>query len=510
VKILTPEQLREVDRLSTEKYGIPSLILMENAGMRVAEVLEDQFENLDQLTIAVFCGKGNNGGDGFVVARQLIQKGCFPFVFLFAAEEEVKGDAKTNLSILKALGCPPTVVVTEHDWNEEKLELLDADLVIDALLGTGVRKPVEGLYRTVIESIEEDFPRAAVVAVDVPSPGVQADITVTFSALKPSLVLYPGCEDAGDVILADIGNPSELLENENHTLHLIEPHEMPARVPDSNKGTYGKVLVIGGSRGKSGAAAMAGQAALRAGAGLVTVATPESVLPIVAISMPELMTAALAETSEGSIANQSVTALLRDKTVVAIGPGLGTAGETSAFVRRIGSECRAQMVIDADGLNALVGFEGDLGGAVLTPHPGEMARLIGKSVESVTSNRIEVATDFAKKRNAYVVLKGYRTTVAAPNGSVYINPTGNPGMATGGTGDILTGMIAGILAQEHLGSFIERLCLAVYLHGLAGDFAAEEVGEEALVATDLLRFLPKAWENLKDDFPVRRADLRHR
>jgi hydroxyethylthiazole kinase-like uncharacterized protein yjeF len=507
MKILTPEQLREVDRLSSEKYGIPSLLLMENAGMRVAEVLEDQFENLDQLTIAILCGKGNNGGDGFVVARQLIQKGCFPFVFLFAAEDEVKGDAKTNLNILKALGYPPTVVVNEHDWNEEKLELLDADLVVDALLGTGVRKPVEGFYRTVIASIEEDFPRAAVVAVDVPSPGVQADITVTFSALKPSLVLYPDCEDAGDVILADIGNPPDLLKNENYTLHLIEPHEVLARVPDSNKGTYGKVLVIGGSRGKSGAAAMAGQAALRAGAGLVTVATAENVLPIVAISMPELMTAALAETAEGSIANQSVAALLKDKTVVAIGPGLGTAVDTSAFVRRVGSECRAQMVIDADGLNALVGFEGDLGGAVLTPHPGEMARLIGKSVESVTSNRIEVATDFAKKRNAYVVLKGYRTTVAAPDGSVYINPTGNPGMATGGTGDILTGMIAGILAQEHLGSFIERLCLAVYLHGLAGDFAAEELGEESLVATDLLRFLPKAWGSLNDDFPVRRANL---
>src|SRR5205807_109695 len=422
----------------------------------------------------------------------------------------VKGDAKTNLNILKALGCPPTVVLDEHDWNEEKLELLDADIVVDALLGTGARQPVEGLYKTVIGSIAEDFPSAAVVAVDVPSPGVQADITVTFSALKPSLVLYPDCEDAGDVILADIGNPPDLLENENYSLHLIEPREPPARVSESNKGMYGKVLVIGGSRGKSGAAAMAGQAALRAGAGLVTVATAESVLPLVAISMPELMTAALAETSEGSITNQSLAALLKDKTVVAIGPGLGTAVETSALVRRVGSECRAQMVIDADGLNALAGFEGDLGGAVLTPHPGEMARLIGKSIESVTSNRIEVAKDFAKTRNAYVVLKGHRTVVAAPNGSVYINPTGNPGMATGGTGDILTGMIAGILAQEHLGSFIERLCLAVYLHGVAGDCAVEEVGEESLVATDLLRFLPKAWENLRDDFPVRTANLRRR
>jgi len=496
MKILTPEQLREVDRLSTEKYGIPNLILMENAGMRVAEVLEELFENLDEYTIAILCGKGNNGGDGFVVARQLIQKGCFPFVFLFAPEDEVQGDAKTNLNILKALGYPPTVVVTEHDWNEEKLELLDADVIVDALLGTGARKPVEGLYRAVIESLAEDFPRTEIVAVDVPSPGVQADVCVTFSALKPSLVLYPECEDAGDVILAEIGNPPELIESENHKLHLIDPHELPARVPDGNKGGYGKVLVIGGSRGKTGAAAMAGQAALRAGAGLVTVATAGSVLPIIAMSMPELMTEPLAETSEGTIANQSILRLAKDKTVVAIGPGLTTNPETSAFIRRVGAECRAQMVIDADGLNALAGFEGDLGGAVLTPHPGEMARLIETTIERVNANRVETASEFARGRNAYLVLKGYRTVVAAPDGSVYINPTGNPGMATGGTGDILTGMIAGILAQEHLGSFIERLCLAVYLHGLAGDLAAEEIGEESLVATDILRFLPQSWQNL--------------
>ena len=510
MRILTPEQIREVDRLSTEKYGIPSLILMENAGMRVAEVLEKEFENLNQLTIAILCGKGNNGGDGFVLARQLIQKGCFPFVFLFASEDDVKGDAKTNLNILKGLGYPPTIVLNEHDWDEEKLELMDADIVVDALLGTGARKPIEGFYKSIIESIAEDFPSAAVVAVDVPSPGLEADITVTFSALKPSLVLYPDCEEAGDVILAAIGNPEELLENESHTLYLIDPHDVPPRTPDSNKGTYGRVLVVGGSRGKSGAAAMAGQAALRAGAGLVTVATAESVLPIIAISMPELMTEPLAETSQGTIANQSIASLMKDKTVVAIGPGLTTYVETVSFVRRVVSECRTQLVIDADGLNALVGFDGDLGGAVLTPHPGEMARLAGKDIPYVVANRIEVAKQFAKTRNAYVVLKGYRTVVAAPDENIYINPTGNPGMATGGTGDILTGMIAGILAQEHLGSFIERLCLAVYLHGHAGDLAAEEIGEESLVATDLLRFLPKAWENLRDGFPIRRTNLRDR
>ncbi len=497
MKILTPEQLREVDRLSSEKHGIPSLILMENAGMRVVEVLEERFENLDGLTIAILCGKGNNGGDGMVVARQLIQKGCFPFVFVFAAEEELKGDAKSNFQMLKGLGYPPTIIKDDHDWAEERLELLDADIIVDALLGTGARKPVEGLYRAVIESLAEDFPRADIVAVDVPSPGVHADVTVTFTALKPSLVFYPDCDDAGDVILAEIGNPTDLVENEEYKLHLIEPHHLPVRVSDSNKGTYGRVLIIAGSRGKSGAAAMAGEAALRAGAGLVTVATAESALPMVALAMPELMTEALSETQDGTIANQSVLQLTKNKTVVAIGPGLTTVPETSAFVRRVGAECRTQLVIDADGLNALADFDGDLGGAVLTPHPGEMARLIGKDIEYVNGNRIEVASDFAKRRNAYVVLKGFRTIVASPDGSVYVNPTGNPGMATAGTGDVLTGMITGVLAQEHLGSFVERLCLAVYLHGLAGDLAAEENGEESMVARDLVRFLPKAWENLR-------------
>src|SRR5262245_31346970 len=221
MKILTAEQIREVDRLSTEQYGIPGIILMENAGMRVVEVLEDEFENLDELTVAILCGKGNNGGDGLVIARQLIQKGCYPFVFLFALETEMKGDAKTNLNILKAIGYPPTVIVNGDDWNEEKVELLDADIIVDALLGTGARKPVEGLYAEVIESLSDHFPRAAIVAVDVPSHGVDADITVTFTALKPQLVLQPDYEYAGEVIVADIGNPTQLVESDQHKLNLI-------------------------------------------------------------------------------------------------------------------------------------------------------------------------------------------------------------------------------------------------------------------------------------------------
>ena len=501
MKILTAEQIREVDRLSTQQYGIPSILLMENAGMRVVEVLEDEFEDLDELTVAILCGKGNNGGDGLVIARQLIQKGCYPFVFLFALETEMKGDAKTNLNILKAIGYPPTVIVNGDDWNEEKVELLDADIIVDALLGTGARKPVEGLYAEVIESLADDFPRAAIVAVDVPSPGVDAEITVTFTALKPQLVLQPDHEYAGEVIVADIGNPTQLVESDQHTLNLIDPQDLPRRSEDSNKGTYGKVLIIGGSRGKSGAAGMAGQAALRSGAGLVTVATAAGILPVIAETMPELMTEALAETAEGTIANQSIPHLLAGKTVLAIGPGLTTFSETSAFVRRIVEECTIPVVVDADGLNAFVGFDRQIQGEgkdiILTPHPGEMARLVGKNVEYVTANRIDVARNFAVDHKVYVVLKGFRTVVATPDESIYINPTGNPGMATAGTGDILTGMITGIVGQEHLGSFVDRICLAVFLHGLAGDLAADEIGEESMVATDLLRFLPQAWENLR-------------
>ncbi|MBI4473497.1 MAG: NAD(P)H-hydrate dehydratase, partial [Acidobacteria bacterium] len=348
-----------------------------------------------------------------------------------------------------------------------------------------------GLYRAVIENLMDDFPRATIVSVDVPSPGVEPDVTVTFSALKPSLVFTP---HHGEVILADIGNPQELLDSPEHKLNLIEPHELPHRLEETNKGTYGKVLIIGGSRGKTGAAAMAGQAALRAGAGLVTVATAGSVLPIIAESMPELMTEPLDETPDGTIANQTVQEILQGKTVLGIGPGISRHPETTAFVRGVVESSPIPVVLDADGL---AGFAGNDHGVIITPHPGEMAQLIGKDAAYVMANRLDVARNFATENNVYVVLKGFRTLVATPDGSIHVNPTGNPGMATAGTGDILTGMIVGILAQEHLGDFVQRICLAVYMHGLAGDLAAAEIGEESLVATDLLRFLPKAWEYLR-------------
>ena len=488
MKILTPGQMREVDRLSTT----PTLILMENAGMRVAEVLEDRFENLDELTVAILCGKGNNGGDGLVVARQLIQKGCFPFVFLFASEEEVKGDAKINLDTLKGLGYPPTMVVSEQDWAEERLELLDADIIVDALLGTGARQPVEGLYKTVIESLAEDFPRAEIVAVDVPSPGVQAEVTVTFTALKPSLVFYPDCEDAGDVILAEIGNNAGLLENENYKLHLIEPHELPARVADSNKGTYGRVLIVGGSRGKTGAAAMAGMAALRAGAGLVTVASAQSAIAEIAAHAPELMTEPLRETESGAIAlNANLRAIVEGKTVIAMGPGLGRYPQIATLVASIAESVEVPLVLDADALEPVSAAPDRT--RVLTPHPGEMARLTGKTTAEVQADRICAARQYAAAHSVTLVLKGQRTVIAFPDGRVWINPTGTPALGTGGSGDILTGLIAGLLAQFP-GRTGEAVAAAVYLHGLAGEIGARTLGEKSLIATDLLRFLPAAME----------------
>jgi len=512
MKILSANQLRTIDRSSGD-----TLTLMENAGTRVFETIEDRFENLDDLQVYILCGKGNNGGDGLVIARLLIERGCTPHVFLFAHEQDISPDAATNLGRLKALGEPPTIVLDEAQWAEFGCEEETA-LVVDALLGTGLTRPVEGFYRAVIESLPECFPDATVLAVDIPSGlsadsgesigcAVQADLTVTFTALKHCLVFPPAHKCAGDVIVADIGNLPELVLAPEHYLNLITPDLFPEvlhrRREDTHKGDYGKVLIVAGSRGKSGAAAMAGQAALRSGAGLVTVATPLSCVPIVAASMPELMTEPLDETPAGTIANASITKLLEGKTILGIGPGLGVDPQTQALVRMTLLEATVPVVVDADGLNAFAAHAEELRGSgqrfvVITPHPGEMARLIERDTHYVNGNRIDVARDFAVRQQIYVVLKGFRTVVATPEGQVFINSTGNPGMATGGIGDILTGMLTGILAQQNLGSFTERVLFAVYLHGLAGDLGAEEVGEESLVATDLFYYIGQAWEQIRE------------
>jgi NAD(P)H-hydrate epimerase len=513
MKILTADQFRHIDQLTAEKFGTPQLTLMERAGARVAETIEEGFGDLEDLSVVILCGKGNNGGDGYVVARLLMEKACRPRVYIVGPAAEVAGDAAVNLDRLRQVGVHPVELLDSSMLPASDLE--DADIIVDAMLGTGLKRPAEGLFADVIKALKGT--EAAIVSIDVPSglatdqsdvigPCVEADLTVTFTALKACLVFPPANTFAGDVVVVDIGNPDELVNAPSNLLNLLTAEDFPGalhrRPETSHKGDYGKVLIVGGSRGKSGAAIMAGQAALRSGAGLVTVATPSSILPIVAASTPELMTEPLAETDNGGIADIPISQLLAGKSVFGIGPGAGTHPQTQSFIRHTVQNARIPTIIDADGLNAFAGHTEDLHGTehhpvILTPHPGEMARLIGKDTDYINTNRVNVARDFATSHRLYVVLKGFRTVIAAPDGSVYVNSTGNPGMATGGMGDILTGMIAGVLAQEKLGTLIERLCFAVYLHGLSADLAAEAMTEESLIATDLLRHIGAAWEEIR-------------
>jgi NAD(P)H-hydrate epimerase len=489
--------MRQVDRRTIE-MGIPGLVLMENAGHRVVELLAEKFAPLAERRIAILCGKGNNGGDGMVVARQLFTR-FHPralHVILLAAPDELKGDAAQNHRMLEVCGCP----VAREIPAEARL----ATIVVDALLGTGISGPATGAMLEAIREINSGFPLAQVVAVDIPSgmpsdtgqplgEQARADYTVTFTAPKPGQVLAPNCDALGELRVAAIGSPPELYDADDSIwLSLVEPamfrHLLAPRSRVANKGSFGHVLVIAGSRGKTGAAAMSGMAALRSGAGLVTVASAESAIPVIAGHAAELMTEPL---EDGRL-----EAIAAKKDVIAIGPGLGTHPETVAMVRRVFAEFPQPMVADADGLNALAGTGWSGGGKlrVLTPHPGEMARLCGKQIAEISADRIAAARDLATARQVRVVLKGERTLIAFPDGRVWINPTGTPAMATGGTGDILTGLIAGFLGQFPKEPDI-AIAAAVYLHGLAGELGAAALTEKCLVATDLLRYLPAAMED---------------
>jgi hydroxyethylthiazole kinase-like uncharacterized protein yjeF len=502
MKIVTAAEMREIDRATTEKHGVPSLTLMENAGLAVAQFVLERFPHAQR--IQVVCGKGNNGGDGFVAARKLHEAGKEIAVVFLADSAELKGDAA---AMFKRLPMKPIVIqsveeVEQHAWNE-------ADLFIDAILGTGSRPPVEGVYAAAIEKMNEsDVP---IVAVDIPSganadgtqpspePLVHADAIVTFTALKLAHVFQ---FDSIPTALKQIGSPPEAIESKSD-LNLITPQDfavlLAPRKPDSNKGTFGHVLVLGGSLGKSGAAAMVGMAALRAGAGLVTVGTPKSVQATVAGFAPELMTEGLAETEQGTfsiLALESLRKFSESKDVAAIGPGISGDREAAQFVRAVLDRSQLPVVLDADGLNAFKEHRGDLNGnnrpLVITPHPGEMARLTGLSIPEIQSDRIGVVRQYAREHNTYIVLKGHRTIVAEPGGRVWINNTGNPGMATGGTGDILTGIIAGLIAQIP-DDILTAVIAGVYLHGMAGDLVRDEIGEASLIATDLLLALPQAF-----------------
>jgi ADP-dependent NAD(P)H-hydrate dehydratase / NAD(P)H-hydrate epimerase len=503
MRILNASQMREADRATMHDVGIPSIVLMENAGRQVVAALESLFDDLAERSVAVVAGKGNNGGDGFVVARTLHQRGVGITVFLVGRVADVKGDARINLDILGRLGLTVVEVADESAWELHFSEISPHDLIVDALFGTGLTTPLQGLHQTVVADLNASG--IPIVSVDLPS-GMSADtpeligdcidatITVTLGAPKLPLILPPAEQKSGEVVIADIGIPAEVIEQvDGARIELITKDALrsliPPRAPDSHKGDFGRVLLIAGSLGKTGAAALAAAGALRSGAGLVTVACPRSCLPIIAAYGREFMTEPLDETPSGTVhfaAAEAVLALQAD--VIALGPGLGRGEGVSTFVRELVEKSEVPLVLDADALNALADEPSVLQGRegrdlIITPHPGEMARLMGCTTEDVQADRLGVAREFASRHGVYVVLKGYRTLIATPAGPVFVNPTGSPGMATGGTGDVLTGMVAAWLGQL---LDAEAACrLAVYLHGAAGELADADAGEASMVAGDL-------------------------
>ena len=520
MKIVSAEEMREIDRTSLLRFGVPSLALMENAGSAVAHFILSEYPNARR--ISVICGKGNNGGDGFVVARHLAESGRVVRVLLLCAPEDLRGDAEAMFRKLDIL--PFVAREVSALESADAAPIFKADLLVDAVVGTGFRPPMSPIYGAAVSRMN-DSP-VPVVAVDIPSGAdadamdeqtgriARADAVVTFTAPRPAHVF--GTLTNGLTIIAPIGSPPEAIVSKLG-LHLSTPADfaglLAPRSREANKGSYGHVFVIGGSLGKAGAAAMAGFSALRTGAGLSTVATAKSVVSTVAGFHPELMTERLEETEAGTIARRALdstlfASLVERKSVLAIGPGISRHPETAEFVRAIVPKYDIPMVLDADALNAFEGVTRELKGQgrtlVITPHPGEMARLTGTTIAAIQANRVEMARKFAHEHEVIVVLKGHRTLVASPSGDVWVNSTGNPGMATGGTGDVLTGMVAGLIAQ-HPQHVIEATALAVYLHGLAGDLAAEELGEESVVASDLINYLPAAFARIRE---TGRAEVR--
>ncbi len=509
MRVLNAAQMREADRRAIEEIGIPSVVLMENAGRQVVAAIEAVHSDLLERQVAVLCGRGNNGGDGFVVARTLAQRNVDVSVFVIGRVSEIRGDARTNLEILGRLGLTVVEVADSQAWELHFSEISDCTLIVDAIFGTGLNAPLSGLMETVVADVNGSG--IPVVAVDLPSglsadshdtigPSIEAGMTVTLGAPKLCLVLPPAETSAGDIVIADIGIPSEVFESiDSPRVDLLTRGSMreliTPRSPDTHKGDYGRVLIVAGSRGKTGAAHLAGVGALRSGAGLVTIATPGSCQAVVASLGSEYMTEPIDEADGGLDLNDvdRIVDLARD--VMAIGPGLGQARSTKEFIRALVDRATCPVVIDADGLNAFTDDPDRLAGRegrdiLITPHPGEMARLVGMSTDEVQASRLEIARNFASAHHVYVVLKGHRTLIATPDAKVFINPTGNAGMATGGTGDVLTGMIAAWLAQL---LDAEAACkLAVYLHGLAGDLAEADEGEVAMTAGDLAGHLGDA------------------
>jgi NAD(P)H-hydrate epimerase len=509
MKAARADEMRAIDSIAINEWNVSGLVLMENAGVQVANKIGEIVGNLREKKICVFAGKGNNGGDGFVVARHLHNKGAKVKVFILGNRENISGDAAVNLEILSRSEVDIVDLITERDWDKAKFAAAFADCLLDALVGTGFHGEISGDMAEVVKLINSAA--KPVVAVDIPS-GVDADsgqirgicvranYTVTLALVKPGLLLEPGATFAGEVTVADIGIPVELVRERSLRVNVITEdyirEVLPKRQAWAHKGSCGRALVVAGSRGLTGAATLASSAVARAGAGLVTLGIPASLNPIMEQKVTEVMTRPLPETDTGCLSSEAISYIneLADNCdVLAIGPGMGRNGETEQVIKDIVAAARCPLVIDADALNALLGCTELLPQlealAVLTPHVGEMSRLTGIPAEQINADRLAVAGKAAISWGTIVVLKGPGTIVAFPDGEAFINTTGNAGMATGGTGDVLTGVIAGFIAQGL--SSHEAALAGVYIHGLAGDIAARK-GTIGLMAGDVLQAIPEA------------------
>jgi ADP-dependent NAD(P)H-hydrate dehydratase / NAD(P)H-hydrate epimerase len=530
MKALTAAEMREVDRLTTARFGISGSQLMEAAGQSVCDAILQSIdrqhgpESRSAVRVSILCGKGNNGGDGFVVARHLKVSGIEPQLYIFSDPAKFSGDSGENLQRWRGSGGSVQVLNDESSWNKHRTAVTRSDVIVDALLGTGLRGPVTGLLAKVISDVNEDSrdatnPRPTlIISVDMPSglpsdgeaaegPVLQAHRTVTFTAPKIGQLVSRDAAAGGTLEVRQIGSPVELVDElgtgrvrwadaqEFATLPLV-------RAADSNKGTFGHVLVVAGSLGKSGAAILVGRMALRAGAGLVTAATPSAVVPVVAAAQAEYMTIPLLSTRAGTIALQNVQAgrwkkIEQGKNVLAIGPGLGIDAKIQQCIRQIVRTTELPVILDADGLNAFEGRADELRkrktkSLAITPHPREMSRLLGISTRDVQADRSKAARDAAKRWNAHVILKGFHTIIASPDGRIFVNTTGNAGLAKGGTGDVLTGLLAALTAQFRTDDCARILALGVYLHGLAADIAVNGMDVSGLLADDVIAMIPDA------------------
>lgn len=514
MKLLTADQMQAVDRQAIEGIGIPGVVLMENAGRCVADEISRRFSSAGSSSALVLSGKGQNGGDGYVIARCLLDKGWFVHTVVLAERGAVTGDAAVNLLALEKCGGMVSFVTDEEKLTSVLSAAGVSDVLVDALLGTGLAKNVEGLYKRTIEWV--NIQPLPVVSVDVPSgvdassgcilgAAVIATLTVTFAFAKVGLASYPGAAHVGELLVTDIGIPAPVARLAPNDCLLIDKKEasrlLPLRSPDGHKGTFGHLLVLAGSTGKSGAAIMAAESGLRSGAGLVTLACPLNVQPSVAARVTEVMTVPLVDCN-GEVSLQALGGLIQqvqDKQALAIGPGMGVGDEVCELVRQLLQKTDVPVVIDADGLTALCSqlhlFEQQANRqVVLTPHPGEMARLTGLSTTEIQANRFHVARDFAVQHGVVLVLKGARTLIASPDGKVCVNTSGHAGLASGGMGDVLTGVVGGLLAQGM--SAFAAATLGVYLHGLAADQLLPRFGTAGLLATDIMCELPAARQAL--------------